>query len=295
MEDYKSKYSGEQVDALLDQVANGGTSGGGGGGVAVEVDPIFSASAAAGITASDIAGWNNKVDKVSGKGLSTEDFTVALKQKLEGLSNYDDTELSDAVETLRGDFDELVSGDTTTAIKTFNEVIAFLDGIQDSQDLSSIIASIEQQIAGKQDKLVSGTNIKTINGTSILGSGNIVIEGGSGGGSSSGGGKEVVYTSDETLLAEPNKVYISYYPGAAGVRLTIDFAETDAIYEEFNVVFMLTGIGGESDVSLVLPDNLKWPNGVAPTPEADKWMELNVVKIDADGDVTWNAVLTIFE
>ena len=32
---------------------------------------------------------------------------------------------------------------------------------------------------GKQDKLVSGENIKTINGESILGSGNITIEGGS--------------------------------------------------------------------------------------------------------------------
>ena len=30
----------------------------------------------------------------------------------------------------------------------------------------------------KQDTLVSGTNIKTINGASILGSGNITIEGG---------------------------------------------------------------------------------------------------------------------
>lgn len=38
-------------------------------------------------------------------------------------------------------------------------------------------------ISGKQDKLVSGENIKTINGTSILGSGNIVIEGGGSGGS----------------------------------------------------------------------------------------------------------------
>lgn len=34
----------------------------------------------------------------------------------------------------------------------------------------------------KQDKLVSGTNIKTINNQSILGSGNIIIEGGEGGG-----------------------------------------------------------------------------------------------------------------
>ena len=37
----------------------------------------------------------------------------------------------------------------------------------------------KQEIAGKQDTLVSGTNIKTINGNSILGEGNIEITGGS--------------------------------------------------------------------------------------------------------------------
>lgn len=37
-----------------------------------------------------------------------------------------------------------------------------------------------QEIALKQATLVSGTNIKTINGTSVLGSGNIVISGGGG-------------------------------------------------------------------------------------------------------------------
>jgi hypothetical protein len=100
-----------------------------------------------------ISALNNKVDKVNGKQLSTEDFTTALKNKLNGLSNYDDTELSEAIENLRGDFDNIVSGDTTTAIKTFNEVIAFLDGLTDTQDLESIIASIEQQIAGKMDKV----------------------------------------------------------------------------------------------------------------------------------------------
>ncbi|MBD5158892.1 MAG: hypothetical protein HDT23_01430 [Ruminococcus sp.] len=36
---------------------------------------------------------NNKVDKVSGKGLSTNDFTTTLKNKLDGLSNYDDTSI----------------------------------------------------------------------------------------------------------------------------------------------------------------------------------------------------------
>lgn len=36
---------------------------------------------------------NEKVDKVTGKGLSTEDFTSEEKTKLAGLSNYNDTEI----------------------------------------------------------------------------------------------------------------------------------------------------------------------------------------------------------
>ena len=97
-----------------------------------------------------IAGDNilsNKVDKESGKGLSTEDFTTALKNKLQSLSNYDDTSITEAVNSLRTDFNTLVSGDTSTAIKTFNEIIAFLEGVEDTESLSGIIASIEQQIA----------------------------------------------------------------------------------------------------------------------------------------------------
>ena len=150
---FNSKYSGQQVEALLDQVANGNTGGGGGGGITTELDPIFSASPAAKITDDNISSWNNKVDKENGKQLSTEDFTTLLKQKLDGLFNYDDTEIRQAVSKLRTDLDTLVSGDTTNAIKTFNEVIAFLDGLEDTEDLASIIASIEQQIAGKMDKV----------------------------------------------------------------------------------------------------------------------------------------------
>lgn len=100
---------------------------------------------------------NDKVDKVSGKGLSTEDFTTALKTKLEGLNNYNDTEISNAVSSLQTQLNTLVSGDANDAINSFNEIIAFLDGVKDTQDLSSIIASIEQQIAGKMDKVTLAT------------------------------------------------------------------------------------------------------------------------------------------
>lgn len=154
---YNSKYKSSEIEEILDSVEDKQNK-------ITDLDTIRS-GAAKGATAlqsvpsgyATTSDLDNKVDKVSGKQLSTEDFTSALKSKLEGLSNYDDTELSEALSTLRGDFDKLVSGDTTTAIKTFNEVIAFLDGVQDTQDLSSIIASIEQQIAGKMDKVTLAT------------------------------------------------------------------------------------------------------------------------------------------
>lgn len=43
---------------------------------------------------------------------------------------------------------------------------------------SELIGKVNEIIDDKQDTLVSGTNIKTINNTSILGSGNIDIQGG---------------------------------------------------------------------------------------------------------------------
>ena len=43
---------------------------------------------------------DGKVDKVTGKGLSTNDFTTALKTKLDNLENYDDTEVKQDIEDL---------------------------------------------------------------------------------------------------------------------------------------------------------------------------------------------------
>lgn len=47
--------------------------------------------------------------------------------------------------------------------------------------LTDVTSNIQAQLNNKQATLVSGTNIKTINGTSILGSGNISISGGASG------------------------------------------------------------------------------------------------------------------
>lgn len=168
MSKYHLKHQGPQIDALLDKADT----------ALQEHQDISHLASFADLQ----AGLVDKVDKVDGKSLSTEDFTTALKQKLEGLQNYDDTAINEAINKLEGILNTIVGGNASDAIESFNEIIAFLNGIKDSRDLDSIIASIEQQIATKQDNLVSGETIKTINGQSILGKGNITIQGSGGGG-----------------------------------------------------------------------------------------------------------------
>lgn len=43
---------------------------------------------------------NTKVDKVAGKGLSTNDYTTSEKTKLAGLTNYDDTAIKQQITNL---------------------------------------------------------------------------------------------------------------------------------------------------------------------------------------------------
>ena len=89
MEDFNSKYSGEQVEALLDQVASG-NAGGGGGGITVETDPIFSGSPAADITEEKMAEWDNKYAKPSG-GIPQSDLAEEVKGALRKAEQYTGT------------------------------------------------------------------------------------------------------------------------------------------------------------------------------------------------------------
>lgn len=69
---------------------------------------------------------------------------------------------------------------------------------EEKQALKSYVKETRAALSGKQDTLVSGTNIKTINNQSILGEGNITIEGGGGGGKAISGGTNISITSGET-------------------------------------------------------------------------------------------------
>ena len=61
----------------------------------------------------------NKVDKVSGKGLSTEDYTTEEKSKLAGLSNYDDTTVKQDISNLKTNkVDKVVFEDFVNNVNT---------------------------------------------------------------------------------------------------------------------------------------------------------------------------------
>ena len=79
-----------------------------------------------------------------------------------------------------GGFDVSIGGvgDTQRRINLSidTDTIATKEDLADYQPVGDYATKAE--LAGKQDTLVSGTNIKTVNGQSLLGNGNIQIEGG---------------------------------------------------------------------------------------------------------------------
>lgn len=87
-----------------------------------------------------------KVDKVVGKQLTTEDFTTLLKQKLEGLTNYNDATLTAELNNLKARLDALIGTSASAAIDTFNEITAFLAGITDTQSLTTLLSGLRTDI-----------------------------------------------------------------------------------------------------------------------------------------------------
>ena len=141
----------------------------------------------------------------------------------------------------------------------------------------------------EDDILLSRDSVKTINGQSIFGSGDIEI---SGGGSSSGGGKEVVVTSYLGAIS-PHTIYV--------LNWTIDslyidsFVTSSAPYETYDIIFKSAEMILGGDFSITLPSNIWWANGIVPTVEVDTLYELSIVKTTIENIDYFSAVLTPFK
>lgn len=114
----------------------------------IETDPVFSASPAAKITEENIEAWNGKQDAIS-------DLEKIREGAQKGMTALQE-------EQYKG---------TVTGIKMNGQT----KGLSGVVDLGTVLTE-HQDISGKQDKLVSGENIKTINGQSVLGEGDLKID-----------------------------------------------------------------------------------------------------------------------
>lgn len=92
---------------------------------------------------------------------------------------------------------------------------------------------VDTALGGKQATLVSGTNIKTINNESILGSGNITIQGG--GGSSYTAGDGIDITNDViSVTGKVDTTAFSTYSAATEARLAEDEEVTAAALNDLD-------------------------------------------------------------
>lgn len=87
-----------------------------------------------------------KVDKVEGKVLSSNDLTDELLEKINGLSNYDDSAIKDEITSIKSDIDTLLGEGASEAIDTFHEIEDFLSGITDKQTLTGLLNDLKKEV-----------------------------------------------------------------------------------------------------------------------------------------------------
>lgn len=86
------------------------------------------------------------VEKIKGKGLSTNDLTDELLSKINGLSNYDDEWVRSEIASIKADIDTLLGDGASDAIDTFHEIELFLQGITDKETLSGLLNDLRAEI-----------------------------------------------------------------------------------------------------------------------------------------------------
>lgn len=100
-----------------------------------------------------VVALDEKVDKVEGMGLSAVNFTEVMRAKLASLNNYDDSDVRAKIERIIYILDSLITGESSTAIDSWHDVVHFLNGLKQTDELDNIIEGLERQILIKQDKI----------------------------------------------------------------------------------------------------------------------------------------------
>ena len=126
-----------------------------------------------GMTKAELEEWYASDMVSASEGLTPEEVEELID---DALLDYYNTDEIDTALALKQDISGMTAYTTTAVTDALNTVVT----AHTANTNIHVSAEDKNTWNSKQDLLVSGTNIKTINNESLLGSGNIVIQGGGG-------------------------------------------------------------------------------------------------------------------
>ena len=205
------------------------------------------------ITKLDLASSDASIayDKTKGAALAKSGQITAAKEKY-------NISVVDKIPIIPGDNIDIYTNGTNTALKIGAKVpVTSVNGQKgdvilsiptDTSDLTNNAHFVTEDYhdSTKQDTLVSGTNIKTINNQSILGPGNITISGGGGGGSGTDTGfdnvREIQAADNQTTYNPDTKEYIISSGNADifykdGTKTTVPYVQEIGLMAGNNITF----------------------------------------------------------
>ena len=176
-----------------------------------------------------------------------------------------------------------VGDESIAGTKTFNGVVHFLGTARPTYE--GVNLAILSDISSKQDTLVSGTNIKTINGQTILGSGDIgnvatsvkidnVSKTPSSGVVDLGYvNKKLITSSSSSMTLFPNFYYRNTSTSLSSLTIILGREYNGNIINEYFVEFTTSSSG----TTVSFPSTVKWVNGSAPTFDAGYTYQVSIV------------------
>lgn len=236
-------------------------SGGGGGGIAVETDVYIA----------DFTMYSLRTGMNSGTDVDCNMQALVAAMNANKVILVREDENLEGVHVLNGFAEDLLY---FSIVDTSGNIL-WCDGTDyiSSQGIGAQTLHLRSWDS-KQDTLVSGENIKTINGKSILGSGNITI---SGNGSAQLPLNTVIKILNGSTLAIPSgKVtelaFLQTGGGTFALSADKKFGEDNVWVIRFSISIDNLGI---YQVVAAEGYSIKWANGVAPTFENGKYYEMS--------------------
>ena len=263
---YKSKYTGQQVENILDKVNEGNIG---------TIKASFSVK-----TLLEYINTTNYIE------LNTE-FIDTIKVGGKIIIKYNDEDNEEGYYTLTG---HITSDDKLSfSLPIDNGRIIYCNNvsIKDSSNIQGNQLNIID-LKNKQETLVNEANIKSINGDSILGSGNLIVK------------HNVVDTpliNSERIAVRGGNVY-NITRVISSLYITIQNSQNDKDYEEISISFTTGDSVSSNSITIVTQTGipLKWANGINPLnlliPNTS--YELSIAIIKRGETIRYNGILVPF-